>query len=381
MGRPPLPVGTAGTIGFTRMNNGTIRARALFRDYDGMTRPVTRYGPSKAAAERRLKEALRDRRSPTDHDQIAATTRVRDLAIMWLAEIDDADLSDGTKDLYRRTLTTHVLPALGALQISECDVPTVDRYLKAVRTNQGPAAAKTAKTVTSLLLGMAVRHGALPANPVTNTAKIPRGTRKRPRALTLAEESEVLAKFRADKLAAADDIVDLTEFMLGTGLRIGEALGVRATVVDLDAGVLEVNAKATYKKGHGAVLEERPKTAAGWRVIALPDHIVELCRRRTGITRHANEHDLLFPTRTGGVRLPTNADRALRKALDRIGGYDWVTSHTFRKTVATRLDQAGLTAREIADHLGHEEPSMTQNVYMGRGVASTSAAAVLGPTK
>ncbi|NEE02513.1 tyrosine-type recombinase/integrase [Phytoactinopolyspora halotolerans] len=145
--------------------------------------------------------------------------------------------------------------------------------------------------------------------------------------------------------------------------------------------MLDVNAKATYKKGHGAVLEERPKTAAGWRVIALPDHIVEPCRRRMAMTWRANEHDLLFPTRTCGVRLPTNADRALRIALDRIGGYDWVTSHTFRKTVATRLDQAGLTAREIAHHLGHEDPSMTQNVHMGRGVASTRAATVLSATK
>jgi integrase len=54
-----------------------------------------------------------------------------------------------------------------------------------------------------------------------------------------------------------------------------------------------------------------------------------------------------------------------------------VTSHTFRKTVATRLDEAGLSAREIADHIGHDNPSMTQNVYMGRGVASAAAAKIL----
>lgn len=60
--------------------------------------------------------------------------------------------------------------------------------------------------------------------------------------------------------------------------------------------------------------------------------------------------------------------------LGRVGGYGWVTSHAFRKTVATRLDEAGLSARSIADHLGHARPSMTQDVYMGRGVASAEAA-------
>jgi integrase len=54
-----------------------------------------------------------------------------------------------------------------------------------------------------------------------------------------------------------------------------------------------------------------------------------------------------------------------------------VSSHTFRKTAITRLDDAGLSARQIADHVGHARPSMTQDVYMGRSVASSAAAEIL----
>jgi integrase len=54
-----------------------------------------------------------------------------------------------------------------------------------------------------------------------------------------------------------------------------------------------------------------------------------------------------------------------------------VTSHVFRKTVATRLDEAGLSARQIADQLGHAQPSITQDVYMGRKVVSAEAARIL----
>ena len=56
--------------------------------------------------------------------------------------------------------------------------------------------------------------------------------------------------------------------------------------------------------------------------------------------------------------------------------------HAFRHLVATRLDQAGLSAREIADYLGHERISMTQDVYMSRqttGVAAAAALDRLGP--
>lgn len=47
------------------------------------------------------------------------------------------------------------------------------------------------------------------------------------------------------------------------------------------------------------------------------------------------------------------------------------------KTVATRLDEAGLTPRQVADQLGHANPSMTLDIYFGRQVVSAEAALVL----
>jgi integrase len=43
-----------------------------------------------------------------------------------------------------------------------------------------------------------------------------------------------------------------------------------------------------------------------------------------------------------------------------------VTSHYFRKTVATLMDEAGLSARSAADQLGHAKPSLTADIYVGR---------------
>jgi integrase len=55
----------------------------------------------------------------------------------------------------------------------------------------------------------------------------------------------------------------------------------------------------------------------------------------------------------------------------------WITSHAFRKTTATILDDAGQTARQIADQLGHARPSLTQDVYMGRKAKNPAAADAL----
>jgi integrase len=55
-----------------------------------------------------------------------------------------------------------------------------------------------------------------------------------------------------------------------------------------------------------------------------------------------------------------------------------VTSHYFRKTtVATLMDEAGLSARSAADQLGHAEPSLTADIYMGRKKRAPGAAEVL----
>jgi hypothetical protein len=66
-----------------------------------------------------------------------------------------------------------------------------------------------------------------------------------------------------------------------------------------------------------------------------------------------------------------------RRVRCQAGPWSWVTSHIFRKTVATRLDEAGFTARQVANQLGHANPSMTLDVYFGRHVVSSAVAAVL----
>ncbi|SFT82707.1 Site-specific recombinase XerD [Geodermatophilus amargosae] len=377
MARPPLAVGTFGKIDFYVVGTGRIRARVSFRDFDGRRRSVTRYGDSRAQAERRLREALRDRDGSVGATA-GADSRVSSLVTMWLGEIDDSELAAGTKRLYRFAVTSYVLPPLGELRLREVTVPAVDRTLRAIRQTHGAGAAKTARSVLSGMLALAVRHGALPANPVRETSlkRTQRRTAQAPRALTVPEAQQLLARLSADPEASRLDLPDLVEFMLGTGVRIGEACAVRRSAVDLDGASLVVAATVVRIPGRGLVIQEFPKSVAGRRTIGLPSHIVELLTRRTERDRLPGALEVVFSSPSGRLRDPHNTSGDLRKAFDR-ADFDWVTSHVFRKTVATRLDEAGLSARQIADHLGHNRPSLTQDVYMGRGLPSPQAAAAL----
>ena len=84
------------------------------------------------------------------------------------------------------------------------------------------------------------------------------------------------------------------------------------------------------------------------------------------------------PPRRSALPVACSVPRGLPiKTLASVNGGPKVSSHVFRKTVATRLDEAKLSARQIADHLGHNRPSLTQDVYRGRGFASPEAATAL----
>ncbi|MCW3040020.1 MAG: Site-specific recombinase XerD, partial [Solirubrobacterales bacterium] len=211
----------------------------------------------------------------------------------------------------------------------------------------------------------------------------------------------------SSKRAAELDLADVVDWMLATGARIGEALALSAgqaggrSLVDLDAGTWEVNGTVVRVPKQGMVVQPRTKTAAGWRIVAVPTFAVEMVRRRLESPRRP-ETALVFPTPVSGMlRDPTNVSTDLRQLLDGFeceacggsgvrqvpggrptrcteGPWSWVTSHTFRKTVATRLDEAGFTPRQVADQLGHANPSMTLDVYFGRQVVSAEAARVLG---
>jgi integrase len=54
-----------------------------------------------------------------------------------------------------------------------------------------------------------------------------------------------------------------------------------------------------------------------------------------------------------------------------------VTSHSLRKSVATLIDDEGLSARIGADHLGHARVSETQDTYMARGRSHKAVAELL----
>jgi integrase len=372
MGRPPLPLGTWGKIRRYQLGPKSWRATTNYRDYDGETRRVERSGKSGAKAERRLVEDLKDRAKVSAAGEVTADTRISEVCRIWRAELDSQGKAITTLAAYDDALRLHVLPGLGGLRVRELTVGVADRFVGSVREKKGPGAAKHAKTVLSQVMRLAARHDAVDHNPVREVATVA-SKKKAARSLTLDEVRVLRAGLLADKKAVGRDVPELVDFMLGTGLRIGETLAVTWEALDLQACTVEVRGTVVRKPGVGLIIQPAPKTESGWRTLHLPAWLVTLLKAREHVD---NLWNVVFASQLGKLRERSNTNADIREALDPLG-FGWVTSHTFRKTAATLLNDGGLTVREVADQLGHKRVSVTQDTYFGRAAASPKVAKLL----
>lgn len=466
MSRAPLPIGTWGSIS-TRVAKTDAKgkpvsylSKANFRDHDGHVRDVTAFGRTKTAAERRLLQKLQDRAKTNQSGELTAMHKINHLFDLWERRFEgliaDNKRSPTSLDTYRRALKNHIRPALGELRIGEATTPRIDTVLTKIKNNAGAPTAKTCRAIISGAMKLAVRYGAISVNPVREVDTIEAPPKNPPRALTGEEVTLLRRSLAADERAVEADLPDLVAFMLGSGVRIGEALAVLWDQVDLEAGTVEITHTIARIKGEG-LIRKTTKSKAGERLLHLPRWAVAVLR-----SRHAAGIRLdnpVFPDTRRGYRDPSNTRRALRTALSPVGStarrdlglslrtlrretgmtrkqvadhlnwpqtrielmetgrikldhelvrtlvatygihldhlhgllaqvhdatqpaesdkLTWIRSHALRKTTATALDQAGHTARQIADQLGQAKVSITQDVYMGRRAANPAAAGAL----
>jgi integrase len=351
MSRPPLPVGTWGSIStcVERIDakGKPVRylSKANFRDHDGHVRDVTAFGKNKSAAERALLKKLQDRAKANQSGELTAMHKINHLLDLWEkrfeGQIADDKRSPTSLDTYRRSLKNHVRPAIGELR----DRKSLDTVLTKIKTTAGASTAKTCRAIISGAMKLAVRYGAITVNPVREVDTIEAPPKNPPRALTSEEVTLLRTSLSADARAVEADLPDLTTFMLGTGVCIGESLAVLWHQLNLDAGTVEITHTIARLKGEG-LIRKRTKSKAGERLLHLPNWDVATLRSRHATGIHLD--DTVFPDTIGGYRDPSNTRRALRTALSPIGS---TARRDLGLSLRTVRRETGMTRKQVADTL------------------------------
>ena len=146
---------------------------------------------------------------------------------------------------------------------------------------------------------------------------------------------------------------ELTEFLVLSGLRIGEAMDLKQC--DIDKDVIHVNSTLgllTHESGP-------TKTQAGIRDVTITPQLAR-CIRKIRKRTFVSEKFLLGP---GGRPVDYAAYRKyLAENSERILGRR-ITPHALRHSYTSHMAAAGIPLDVIARQLGHEDSSVTRRVY------------------
>jgi integrase len=383
-GRPTLRIGAHGKISRIHLGGGLWVARCRHRDSDGVTRKVQRLGPPGIydqygkLAEDALIESLAERRPSSGSETIGLETLVTALVERHLVRLAEDGRSPVTLSTYRFAVGK-LQKFIGGVRVGEASPSRIDAALRSMRTAHGSTMARQAKTILRGALQLAVMSNVLGSNPVRDVQ--PLRSKAQPKGavgLTADQLRDLLRKLQASKFCQDHDLVDPITLLIATGLRRSELLGLRWTDYDEETCSLAVTGKVIRVSGEGIRRVDETKSAAGRRTVPLPQFAVTMLRDRRALP-YRGQQAVIFPSTAGTLRDPNNFGKEWRNAREELGVPE-VTTHSFRKTVATLIDDEGLSARIGADHLGHSKVSMTQDRYMTRGRVHTQVADLLDRT-
>ena len=303
----------------------------------------------------------------------------------WLPAVK-ATIRPSTYNSYVQHVECHIAPHIGSVKLAKLTGSQVNAlYAKLAETGSKNGtkglSALTIHHVHSCLHKAckdAVRWGHISRNPL-DAADPPRkkgdGTREM-RTWTKEQLKAFLESVKDDRLSP------LWHTLAMTGMRRGEALGLRWSDVDLENARLSVR-RALIPTNREVVVSE-PKTAKGRRIIALDPVTVEVLKAQAA--RQLDEQSecdeawvdsgLVFTAVNGAALDPESVSRYWRQAL-RKAMLPTIRLHDLRHTHATLALQAGVHPKVVSERLGHATVSITLDTYSHAIPAMQESAAAL----
>jgi integrase len=279
-------------------------------------------------------------------------------------------------------------PAIGRLDIGQLRRAHIEAALDGLDCS--PATKVRYLSTLNSALHDALREGLITVNPAS-LARLESGKRPKIHPLEPGELGRLLDHVAADPLGA------LYETIAATGLRRGEALGLRWDDVDLEHGRIVVRRQLVQLGGHHAcphcdghqgVTFAAPKTASGdARIVALDAGAVGLLmghRLRQDTERELGyvDHGLVFAASNGDPLRPDLVTKRFVELCDE-AGVRQVRLHDLRHGRASLLLAAGVDIAVVSKILGHGSLSITSDTYAhlleGVGAAAAEAASALVP--
>lgn len=289
----------------------------------------------KGEAEWWLREAIRSGEAPEDQT-------LGEYLDAWLLTVKPSIVAS-TWTSYADHVEHHIKPMLGPVRVLALNTRQVDRLIADRLTHVSPHTKRplsptTVRLIVTTLrtaLAAGVAKHQLPDN-VAEGATIPRANVKRIEPMT---EDDAVRLLRAVEGTWTEPIV---RFLLGSGLRVGEACGLDQGDLRLDEGFVSLRVSKTEIRA----------------VDVSDDGIAGLRMALARAPRRGKSEPVFFGPRRGDRLRESSVSHALPRIL-RAAGLERLTPHGLRHGSATLMLADGVPLKVIQAQLGHRSPTMT----------------------
>jgi integrase len=327
-----------------RTRNGRVRWYARYRNPAGLQ--LVKVFDRKVDAERFLTTVEASKLTGSYVDAKRAAIKFQQFAEEHWNTYAPALAADTTRVVKRSRLDRHILPALGAYPVGAIRPSTVAGALAIWSQSLAPGTVGQLLRQVRQILDAAVADGLLASNPA-KAVKSPTAPRRRDVHLT---DEDVAAVLVAAPLLYRPLVVAL----VGLGLRISEACGLRVEDVDF----LRRTVRVRQQRRPGGTMGQL-KTGASARDIPADPAVLEALGEQ--IRLRPRRDGLVFSSSTSHP-LTKSIGGHVFQGISRSVGFP-VSPHSMRHYFGASLISHGVSVVAVSRWLGHSSPEITYRVY------------------
>lgn len=261
----------------------------------------------------------------------------------------ERSLSNNTIAAYRRDLAKYVscLEESGINSLSQSTRKDISDFMFRLKDN-GLNASSIARNLAAIKVfyRFLVRERILKIDP-SGLLDSPRLWKRIPDALSFQEVEDLL---KAPSLRQTQGIRDraILEVMYATGMRVSEAVNLKVTDVNLDAGFARCIGKGS---------KERIVPLGKQAITALRRYLEEA---RPKLLKKSSTETILFLSRLGKRVSRQSFWKIIKSYARKARIKKNIRPHTLRHSFATHLLEGGADLRSVQEMLGHADISTTQ---------------------
>jgi len=281
----------------------------------------------------------------------------------WITEIKAKTVRQNTIRNHNERYKQNIKEYIGQMPLNEVKPIHCQNVLNQMADTYRNSTIKLTSITMYGMFQSAVDNELILKNPMTKYVRCTSGKPSKPPRVLSVEEQKLFLETTKES-----SNFNQYAFLLQTGLRTGEMIGLKWSDIDFEKRILHVSRTMEYRYSVGEWRIGETKTKNGCRDIPLTTEAIEILKRQKKKVQELKTvkmefSDFVFLSRKGEPTKNSAYDTKLMYYCDKVGMQRF-SMHTLRHTFATRCIEAGMRPKTLQMILGHSNIGITMNLYV-----------------